>query len=241
MFAWMNGEALARTLETRSAHFGRRRQALWRKGEESGNTLEVVELRTDCDQDAVWLRVRVAGRGVACHTGRRSCFYRAVQLGKPAAESGLGVSRDIDGAPIAEGLAHAAAQLETSARPSAFMSRKPSSPGARLSGILSSAATQLRHGDCRASDRFGMDGRESEMAAGKIGLALGGGAAGPYRRAQGACGRRHQAGRDRRHLDRRCRWRVLRGRSPRGPRGSPASSRGGACSATSTSTSPASS
>jgi phosphoribosyl-AMP cyclohydrolase len=89
MFAWMNGEALARTLETRSAHFwSRSRQALWRKGEESGNTLEVVELRTDCDQDAVWLRVRIAGRGVACHTGRRSCFYRAVQL-KPAAESGL--------------------------------------------------------------------------------------------------------------------------------------------------------
>jgi phosphoribosyl-AMP cyclohydrolase len=90
MFAWMNGEALARTLETRSAHFwSRSRRALWRKGEESGNTLEVVELRTDCDQDVVWLRVRVSGRGLVCHTGRRGCFYRAVRLGKPAAESGL--------------------------------------------------------------------------------------------------------------------------------------------------------
>jgi phosphoribosyl-AMP cyclohydrolase len=90
MFAWMNGEALARTLETRSAHFwSRSRQALWHKGQESGNALEVVELRTDCDQDAVWLRVRVLGRGVACHTGRRSCFYRAVQLGRPPAGTGL--------------------------------------------------------------------------------------------------------------------------------------------------------
>ena len=90
MFAWMTGEALARTLETRSAHFwSRSRQGLWQKGEESGNTLQLVELRTDCDQDVVWLRVRVCGRGIACHTGRRSCFYRAVQLGNPPADGSL--------------------------------------------------------------------------------------------------------------------------------------------------------
>ena len=90
ILAWMNGEALARTLETRSAHFwSRSRQALWRKGEQSGNALQVVELRTDCDQDAVWLRVRVSGSGVACHTGRRSCFYRAMRLGERAADTAL--------------------------------------------------------------------------------------------------------------------------------------------------------
>lgn len=80
MFAWMNGEALTRSLETGIAHFwSRSRQRLWRKGEESGNTLAIVDMRVDCDQDAVWLRVRVAGDGVACHTGAKSCFYRAVE------------------------------------------------------------------------------------------------------------------------------------------------------------------
>jgi phosphoribosyl-AMP cyclohydrolase len=82
MFAWMNAEALALTLETRVAHFwSRSRARLWRKGEESGNTLEVAEVRTDCDQDALWLKVVVRGGGVACHTGERSCFYRALALG----------------------------------------------------------------------------------------------------------------------------------------------------------------
>ena len=82
MFAWMNAQALALTLETRFAHFwSRSRQRLWRKGEESGNLMGVSELRTDCDQDVVWLRVTVAGDGQACHTGERSCFYRALPLG----------------------------------------------------------------------------------------------------------------------------------------------------------------
>jgi len=82
MFAWMNAQALGLTLETRIAHFwSRSRQRLWRKGEESGNVLHVSELRTDCDQDALWLKVSVAGDGVACHTGERSCFYRALPLG----------------------------------------------------------------------------------------------------------------------------------------------------------------
>ena len=82
MLAWMNAEALAVTLETRIGHFwSRSRAKLWKKGEESGNLLEVREVRTDCDQDAIWLKVAVAGKGVACHTGERSCFYRSLPLG----------------------------------------------------------------------------------------------------------------------------------------------------------------
>jgi phosphoribosyl-AMP cyclohydrolase len=82
MVAHMNAEALARTIATREGWFySRTRQRLWRKGEESGNTLAVAEVRIDCDQDAVLLRVRIAGDGVACHTGYRSCFYRSVPLG----------------------------------------------------------------------------------------------------------------------------------------------------------------
>jgi phosphoribosyl-AMP cyclohydrolase len=82
MFAYMNADALAATLDTRVAHFwSRSRGRLWRKGEESGNVLAIEELRVDCDQDVLWLKVRVAGAGVACHTGARSCFYRSVALG----------------------------------------------------------------------------------------------------------------------------------------------------------------
>ncbi|MGE0698227.1 MAG: phosphoribosyl-AMP cyclohydrolase [Hyphomicrobiaceae bacterium] len=82
MLAWMNAEALALTIETGEAHFwSRSRGRIWRKGEESGNVLQVVELRTDCDQDAVWMRVRIAGHGAACHTGHRTCFYRSIPVG----------------------------------------------------------------------------------------------------------------------------------------------------------------
>jgi len=85
MLAYMNALALARTIETGEAHYwSRSRGKLWRKGETSGNTQEVVEMRTDCDQDAIWLKVRMAGSGGCCHTGRRSCFYRAVPLGQTA-------------------------------------------------------------------------------------------------------------------------------------------------------------
>ena len=80
MFAFMNAEALARTLETGEAHFwSRSRQSLWRKGETSGNILRVVEMRTDCDQDCLLVRVTIAGDGAACHTGRKSCFYRRIE------------------------------------------------------------------------------------------------------------------------------------------------------------------
>lgn len=81
MVAHMNAEALALTLETGIAHYwSRSRNALWKKGETSGNFQHLVEIRTDCDQDAVWLRVEVSGHDATCHTGRRSCFYRTVAL-----------------------------------------------------------------------------------------------------------------------------------------------------------------
>ena len=89
MFAWMNAEALALTLKTGLGHFwSRSRRALWKKGEESGNFLKVVEMRTDCDQDVVWMSVRVEGDGLACHTGRQSCFYRSIPVG-PSSEGGV--------------------------------------------------------------------------------------------------------------------------------------------------------
>src|SRR5579885_2830940 len=85
MVAHMNKDALKRTIETGEAwYYSRSRQKLWKKGEQSGHTQRVVELRVDCDQDALWLRVEQTGEG-ACHTGRRSCFYRAVPLGQKGA------------------------------------------------------------------------------------------------------------------------------------------------------------
>jgi phosphoribosyl-AMP cyclohydrolase len=83
MFAWMNAEALAKTLETGEAHyFSRSRNELWHKGATSGQVQELAEIRIDCDQDAVWLKVRPQGDGGACHTGARSCFYRVIRDGK---------------------------------------------------------------------------------------------------------------------------------------------------------------
>ena len=82
MVAHMNEEAIIKTVASGEAwYYSRSRKTLWRKGETSGHTQRVVELRVDCDQDALWLKVEQAGEG-ACHTGRRSCFYRAVPLGK---------------------------------------------------------------------------------------------------------------------------------------------------------------
>ncbi|MCC8979445.1 phosphoribosyl-AMP cyclohydrolase [Bradyrhizobium acaciae] len=78
MVAHMNDEALRKTIATGEGwYFSRSRNALWRKGESSGQTQRVVEIRMDCDQDAVWIKVEQIG--AACHTGRRSCFYRAVK------------------------------------------------------------------------------------------------------------------------------------------------------------------
>jgi phosphoribosyl-AMP cyclohydrolase len=84
MVAHMNDEALRKTIASGEAwYFSRSRNALWRKGETSGQTQRVVEMRTDCDQDAIWLRVEQVG--AACHTGRKSCFYRKIE----AADGGV--------------------------------------------------------------------------------------------------------------------------------------------------------
>jgi len=81
MLAWMNAEALARTVETGEAHYwSRSRQRLWRKGEESGHTQRIKELRLDCDGDVVLLSVEQQG-GIACHTGRERCFFRLLENG----------------------------------------------------------------------------------------------------------------------------------------------------------------
>jgi phosphoribosyl-AMP cyclohydrolase len=84
MVAHMNDEALRKTIASGEAwYFSRSRNALWRKGETSGQTQRVIEMRMDCDQDAVWIRVEQ--QGAACHTGRRSCFYRKVETGEGGA------------------------------------------------------------------------------------------------------------------------------------------------------------
>ena len=81
MVAHMNAEALRKTIDSNEAwYFSRSRNALWRKGEISGHIQRVIEIRIDCDQDAVWIKVEQTG--AACHTGRRSCFYRKVEVGE---------------------------------------------------------------------------------------------------------------------------------------------------------------
>jgi phosphoribosyl-AMP cyclohydrolase len=85
MVAHMNDEALRKTIASGEAwYFSRSRKSLWRKGETSGHVQRVVEMRMDCDQDAIWIRVEQTG--AACHTGRRSCFYRAVTAGEGGAQ-----------------------------------------------------------------------------------------------------------------------------------------------------------
>jgi phosphoribosyl-AMP cyclohydrolase len=87
MLAHMNAEALAKTLESGIVHYwSRSRQSLWRKGDTSGQIQTLVELRTDCDQDALIARVHVGGDGKACHTGRKSCFYRRIIMGENGPE-----------------------------------------------------------------------------------------------------------------------------------------------------------
>jgi phosphoribosyl-AMP cyclohydrolase len=94
MVAHMNAQALALSIETGIAHYwSRSRNALWKKGETSGNLQKIVEMRTDCDQDAVVLKVEVAGHDATCHTGRRSCFYRRVE------KDGTGLRLVIDADP----------------------------------------------------------------------------------------------------------------------------------------------
>lgn len=81
MLAHMNREALEKTLQTGEAHYySRSRQSLWKKGESSGEVQQLVEMRVDCDQDAIIVVVRPQGHGAACHTGRKSCFFRTVRV-----------------------------------------------------------------------------------------------------------------------------------------------------------------
>ncbi len=81
MVAWMNREALAETVRRQQAvYWSRSRQKLWHKGEESGHVQQVHEIRLDCDEDVIVLQVEQTG-GIACHTGRESCFYRVLQNG----------------------------------------------------------------------------------------------------------------------------------------------------------------
>jgi len=85
MLAWMNADALQQTIETgRAVYWSRSRKSLWRKGDTSGHEQQIIEIRVDCDQDAVLLKVRQTG--AACHTGRRSCFYRVASPGGLAKE-----------------------------------------------------------------------------------------------------------------------------------------------------------
>lgn len=90
MVAHMNAVSLARSIETGEAwYWSRSRGELWHKGATSGQVQSIVEMRVDCDQDAIWIKVRVGGDGGCCHTGRRSCFYRVQPLGDGAIEAGL--------------------------------------------------------------------------------------------------------------------------------------------------------
>jgi phosphoribosyl-AMP cyclohydrolase len=94
MFAFMNAQALQATLRTGYATFySRSRARLWVKGEESGNKLRVIEIRTDCDQDVLWISAHVEGAGAACHTGARSCFYRLIETD---GAGGVALRRDAD-------------------------------------------------------------------------------------------------------------------------------------------------
>ncbi len=94
MVAYMNAEALKATLETGEVHYwSRSRGELWRKGLTSGQTQRLVEMRVDCDQDALLLRVDVGGDGGCCHTGRRSCFYRRVETGADGSRLALDAVR----------------------------------------------------------------------------------------------------------------------------------------------------
>ena len=81
MVAYMNRQALSLTLETGIVHYySRSRQSLWKKGETSGETQKLVEMRVDCDQDALLMSVEQTGRGAACHTGQKSCFFRKIRV-----------------------------------------------------------------------------------------------------------------------------------------------------------------
>jgi phosphoribosyl-AMP cyclohydrolase len=96
MFAYMNEEALANSIEKGEVWlYSRSRNALWKKGETSGHTLRILEIRVDCDQDSLLVRVEQQHKG-ACHTGRSSCFYRAVAIREPAGHTLVLTPRDAE-------------------------------------------------------------------------------------------------------------------------------------------------
>ena len=105
MLAHMNAEALSRTLETGEVHYySRSRARIWKKGETSGEIQKLVEMRTDCDQDALLVVVEQTGRGAACHTGRKSCFYRRVEVtGNAAGLADTGAPRLFDPKEVYKG------------------------------------------------------------------------------------------------------------------------------------------
>lgn len=100
MFAFMNSFALEQSISTGIAHYwSRSRQKLWLKGETSGETQKIIEMRTDCDQDVILIKVDVQGRGATCHTGKRACFYRQVNT-ENQNENGTVPLNDIGGDPL---------------------------------------------------------------------------------------------------------------------------------------------
>ena len=103
MFAWMNEEAVARTIETGEAwYWSRSRKSFWRKGESSGQTQTVTEMRIDCDQDVLLIKVNVGGDGGACHVGYRSCFFRSVPLTTDAKSAKSPLTLQIEAEKLSE-------------------------------------------------------------------------------------------------------------------------------------------
>lgn len=100
MFAFMNRQALEKTISTGTVHYwSRSRNKLWKKGETSGESQQVVEIRTDCDQDVILVKVNVQGRGATCHTGKRACFFRKIDLSGAIGETPVKL-QDIGGTPL---------------------------------------------------------------------------------------------------------------------------------------------
>jgi phosphoribosyl-ATP pyrophosphohydrolase/phosphoribosyl-AMP cyclohydrolase len=153
MFAWMNAEALRLTRQTGEVHFwSRSRQALWRKGETSGNTLALVELRLDCDQDVVLVRVRPAGP--TCHTGATSCFVHRDTAGPDGAD---GADDAVDDGPELPILLRLARVIEARRDATAQRSYTKSLLEAGMPKILAKIAEE--HGELAAELPAGDDAK----------------------------------------------------------------------------------
>jgi phosphoribosyl-ATP pyrophosphohydrolase/phosphoribosyl-AMP cyclohydrolase len=156
MLAWMNAEALRLTRETATVHFwSRSRQALWKKGETSGNTLAVVELRVDCDRDAVLVRAHPAGP--TCHTGATSCFFHRDGGTADGAEAGAGDVDVIDDGPELPILLRLAKIIDARREASAEKSYTKSLLDAGMPKILAKIAEE--HGELAAELPDGADAK----------------------------------------------------------------------------------